>query len=512
MENTFYITTPIYYVNDIPHIGHAYTTIAADVLARYHRLAGSKVFFLTGTDEHGQKVQEAARERNISPQQHCDEMVVRFQDLWKKFNISNDDFIRTTEERHKTVVQEILTCLYKKGDIYQTSYEGWYCVPDERFWTEKDLVEGCCPECRRAVQQIKESNYFFRMSNYQKWLISYIEEHENFVLPKTRRNEIIGFLRQPLEDLCISRPQKRLSWGIPIPFDSDYVTYVWFDALINYISASEYLKDNDRFSPFWENVVHLIGKDILTTHCVYWPTMLKAMGLEPPRMVFAHGWWTIEGKKMSKSLHNTVEPNMLIENYGTDSIRFFLLREGTFGLDSDFSHKTLIHRINSDLANDLGNLLNRSLAMTIKYFDGRIPKHSSLEAIDERLREKAVQAVKKVAIHMEKIAFQKSLDSIWELVAMTNKYIDESAPWSLAKDTGKHKRLATVIYCMLESLRFISVLLFPFIPSSAEKMWEALGIKERLDQQGLDSVKKWGMLNEGTAVIKIPPLFPRIEN
>ena len=512
MEKTFYVTTPIYYVNDIPHIGHAYTTIAADVLARYHRLAGSKVFFLTGTDEHGQKVQEAAGERNISPQQHCDEMVVRFQDLWKKLNISNDDFIRTTEERHKTVVQEILTRLHKKEDIYQTSYEGWYCVPDERFWTEKDLIEGCCPECGRAVQQIKESNYFFRMSNYQKWLIRYIEEHDNFILPRTRRNEILGFLKQPLEDLCISRPRKRLSWGIPIPFDSDYVTYVWFDALINYISASKYLKDNDSFFSFWKNAVHLIGKDILTTHCVYWPTMLKAMGIEPPRMVFAHGWWTVEGKKMSKSLCNVVEPNMLIDNYGTDAIRFFLLREGAFGLDSDFSHKSLIHRINSNLANDLGNLLNRSLAMTIKYFKGRIPKPSTLEAIDERLHEKAIQVIKKVDIHMEEVAFHKSLDSIWELVGMTNKYIDESAPWSLAKDTGKQKRLATVIYSMLESLRFIAVLLYPFIPSSAEKMWEALGIKEKINQQSLDSIKNWGMLAEGTVVTKIPPLFPRIEN
>lgn len=512
MDHTFYVTTPIYYVNDIPHIGHAYTTVAADVLARYHRLKGSNVFFLTGVDEHGQKVQEAARERNISPQEHCDEMVVRFQDLWKKFNISNDDFIRTTEERHQTVVQEILTYLYRKGDIYKTSYEGWYCVPDERFWTGKDLLEGCCPECRRPVQQIKESNYFFRMSHYQQWLMDYIGTHERFVLPQTRRNEVLGFLKQPLEDLCISRPRKRLSWGIPIPFDGDYVTYVWFDALINYVSASKYLTDNDRFFPFWKNAVHLIGKDILTTHCVYWPTMLKAMGLEPPRMVFAHGWWTIDGKKMSKSLRNTVEPNMLIEHYGVDSIRFFLLREGTFGMDADFSNRALIHRVNSDLANDLGNLFNRSLAMTVKYFKGRIPKHSSFEAIDERLQEKAIQAMKNVDTHMKDIAFQKSLDSIWELIAMTNKYIDESAPWSLAKDANKQKRLATVIHSVLESLRFISILLFPFIPSSAEKMQEALGMKEPINQQTLDDMKTWDRLQEGTAVTKIPPLFPRIEN
>lgn len=512
MENTFYVTTPIYYVNDLPHIGHAYTTVAADVLARYYRLAGSKVFFLTGTDEHGQKVQEAARERGINPQAHCDEMVVRFQDLWKKFNISNDDFIRTTEERHKTIVQEILNNLYKKGDIYKKSYEGWYCVPDERFWTEKDLIEGCCPECGRAVQQIKESNYFFRMSNYQQWLIRYIEEHENFILPKTRRNEILGFLRQPLEDLCISRPRKRLSWGIPIPFDNDYVTYVWFDALINYVSAPGYLKNNHRFSPLWKNATHLIGKDILTTHSVYWPTMLKAMNLEPPRMVFAHGWWTIEGQKMSKSLRNVVEPTMLIENYGADAIRFFLLREGNFGSDSNFSHKALVHRINSDLANDLGNLLNRSLAMTIKYFNGSVPRPSNLEGIDERLQDKAVQVVKKIANHMEEIAFNKALDSIWELVRMTNKYIDETAPWALAKDKSNQRRLATVIYFMIESLRFIALSLYPFIPSSAEKMWKALGIEETLSQQKLDSINNWGDLAEETVVTKIPLLFPRIEN
>jgi methionyl-tRNA synthetase len=512
MENTFLVTTPIYYVNDIPHIGHAYTTIAADVLARYHRLAGSKVFFLTGTDEHGQKVQEAARERNITPQAHCDKMVLRFQDLWKNFNISNDDFIRTTEERHKTVVQEILSDLHKKGDIYQASYEGWYCVPDERFWTEKDLIEGCCPECRRPVQQIKESNYFFRMSNYQQWLIEYIEKHDNFILPKTRRNEIMGFLRQPLDDLCISRPRKRLSWGIPIPFDNDYVTYVWFDALINYVSTPGYAKDNDRFLPFWKNAIHLIGKDILTTHSVYWPTMLKAMGLNPPRMVFAHGWWTVEGKKMSKSLHNVVEPNMLIDKYGADAIRFFLLREGTFGTDSDFSHKTLIQRINSDLANDLGNLLNRSLAMAIKYFEGRIPKATQLEGIDEKLQTKAAQVVEQVDSHLKEVAFNRALDDIWELIGTTNKYIDETAPWLLAKDTRTQERLATVIYTMIESLRFIAVLLFPFIPSSTEKMWEALGMNEKLNQQRLDKTLIWGKLQEGTVVTKIPPLFPRIES
>jgi methionyl-tRNA synthetase len=511
MKKSFFVTTPIYYVNDIPHIGHAYTTVAADVLARYYRMEGSHVFFLTGTDEHGQKVQEAAQERNISPQEHCDHMVGRFQDLWKKFTISNDDFIRTTEERHKTVVQEILTRLYNKGDIYKTSYEGSYCVPDERFWTEKDLIDGCCPECRRPVQQIQESNYFFRMSSYHNWLIRYIEENEHFILPKTRRNEILGFLRQPLGDLCISRPRKRLSWGIPLPFDSDYVTYVWFDALINYVSTPGYLTDTENFPPLWNSAVHLIGKDILTTHSVYWPTMLRAMGLAPPRTIFAHGWWTVEGQKMSKSLRNTVEPNLLIEQYGVDAIRFFLLREGTFGLDLDFSHQALIHRINSDLANDLGNLFSRSLAMTLKYFAGRIPQPSTLEGIDEHLRETAVQVKNEVALHMENIALHKSLDAIWTLVRMTNKYIDETAPWALAKDTRQEKRLATVIHTLLESLRFITTLLFPFMPTSAEAMWRALGCSETLSQHTISNGTPWGKLTTGTAVTKIPPLFPRIE-
>ena len=512
MARTFYVTTPIYYVNDLPHIGHAYTTIAADVLARYHRLAGAEVLFLTGTDEHGQKVQEAAREKEVAPQAHCDHMVVHFQELWKKLNISHDDFIRTTESRHKSVVQSILTTLYHQGDIYKTSYEGWYCVPDERFWTKKDLVNGCCPDCGRAVQQIKESNYFFRMSNYQQWLIKYIEDHEYFILPKTRRNEILGFLKQPLEDLCISRPRARLAWGIPIPFDTDYVTYVWFDALINYVTAPGYLNDNQRFSPLWENSLHLIGKDILTTHTVYWPTMLKAMGLPPPRTVFAHGWWTIEGQKMSKSLRNVVAPTMLIEEYGVDALRFFLLREGTFGLDSDFSHRALIHRINSYLANDLGNLLNRSLAMAIKYFNGSLPSPSPLEGVDERVREKAAQVVGAVEKHLNEIAFHKALDAIWELVSLTNKYIDETAPWSLAKDSGNQERLATVVYTMLESLRYIALLLYPFIPSSAEKMWEALGITQPLRHQRLDTGTRWGSLVPGTVVTKIPPIFPRRES
>ena len=511
MPDTFFVTTPIYYVNDVPHIGHAYTTVAADALARYHRLAGKSVLFITGTDEHGQKVQEAARKRGISPQQHCDEMVLRYRELWSALSISHDDFVRTTEERHKRVVRAILTSLYQKGDIYKTSYEGWYCVPDERFWTEKDLDNHRCPECGRDVQQIRESNYFFRMGSYREWLIRYIEEHPDFILPRTRRNEMLGFLRQPLTDLCISRPRQRLSWGIPIPFDEDYVTYVWFDALINYVSTAGYLTRDERFLDLWSNAVYLIGKDILTTHCIYWPTMLRALGLNPPRTIFAHGWWTVEGQKMSKSLNNVVEPNQLIARYGADAVRFFLLREGTFGLDADFSHRAFIHRVNSELANDLGNLFNRTLAMTAKYFSGSIPSPSTADEADRRLSETAMEAVRRVDAAMTEISFHKSLDAIWELVGMTNKYIDETAPWSLAKRSGAEERLGTVIYQVIESLRFIAVLLFPFIPASAERMREALGIREPFNHRGLAALSRWGETIPGTTLTSIPQLFPRIE-
>lgn len=511
MPDTFFVTTPIYYVNDVPHIGHAYTTVAADALARYHRLAGKSVLFITGTDEHGQKVQEAARKRGISPQQHCDEMVLRYRELWSALSISHDDFVRTTEERHKRVVRAILTSLYQKGDIYKTSYEGWYCVPDERFWMEKDLDNHRCPECGRDVQQIRESNYFFRMGSYREWLIRYIEEHPDFILPRTRRNEMLGFLRQPLTDLCISRPRQRLSWGIPIPFDEDYVTYVWFDALINYVSTAGYLTRDERFLDLWSNAVHLIGKDILTTHCIYWPTMLRALGLNPPRTIFAHGWWTVEGQKMSKSLNNVVEPNQLIARYGADAVRFFLLREGTFGLDADFSHRAFIHRVNSELANDLGNLFNRTLAMTAKYFRGSIPSPSTADEADRRLSETAMEAVRRVDAAMTEISFHKSLDAIWELVGMTNKYIDETAPWSLAKRSGAEERLGTVIYQVIESLRFIAVLLFPFIPASAERMREALGIREPFNHRGLAALSRWGETIPGTTLTSIPQLFPRIE-
>jgi len=512
-EKTFYVTTPIYYVNDVPHIGHVYTTVAADVIARYMRSTGKTVMFLTGTDEHGQKVEQAARERGLSPQDHCDEMVVRFQQLWRRFNISNDDFIRTTEERHTKVVQHFLQTLHDNGDIYQSTYSGWYCVPDERFWTQKDLQDGNCPDCGREVVQIEESNYFFRMGKFQDWLIRHIEENPHFIRPETRRNEMLGFLRKPLDDLCISRPKSRLHWGVEIPFDTDYVTYVWFDALINYVTAPGYTTEDDRFHALWENCTHLIGKDILTTHTIYWPTMLKGMNLNPPRRVFAHGWWTVEGRKMSKSLRNVVEPNLLLDEYGADSIRYFILREVPFGLDGDFSIAALEGRINSDLANDLGNLLQRSLGMLGKYRDGVIPPQPGPEDMGDHTRvllEHSSRAVEELKSHMEDLAFDRALKSIWGYIGAANKYIDSAAPWTLAKE-GKDTKLDSVLYSLFEAIRQVAVMITPFMPETGQKMFRQLGLANKKDLTLITSLEKWGKLPGGTRTFKGPALFPRIE-
>lgn len=511
MSKKFYITTPIYYVNDVPHIGHAYTTIAADVAARYKRLGGHDVFFLTGTDEHGQKVQQAAIEAGKSPQDHVDSLYIRFKELWQKLNISNTDFIRTTEPRHKKVVQEILQDLHDRGEIYKDSYEGWYCMPDERFWTEKDLVDGNCPECGRKVEKIKEYNYFFKMGQHQDWLIEQIQSNEKFILPASRRNEVLGFLQKPLEDLCISRPKERLSWGIPLPFDDDYVTYVWFDALINYISVHGSLADV-RASGYWPASHHLIGKDILTTHAVYWSTMLKAMGLAVPDNIFAHGWWTVNGQKMSKSLRNVVEPNLLIEQFGVDVIRYFLLREVPFGLDGDFSHKALIGRINSDLANNLGNLVNRTLNMLGKYFKGTVPQPDAAGDEDTVLIKKCSEVVAEVDGLFDELAFSKILMKIWELLDTSNQYINNTAPWNLAKSEEGKKRLATVMYNSAEAVRVIGILISPFMPETGDKIMAQLGIDTPVNQQGLDSLKEWGWIKAGTQTHQGPQIFPRIDD
>ncbi|PNU20013.1 methionine--tRNA ligase [Geothermobacter hydrogeniphilus] len=509
MSKSFYITTPIYYVNDVPHIGHAYTTLACDVLARYKRARGYQVFFLTGTDEHGQKVEKAALTQGETPLELADRVMQRFQGLWEKLNIANTDFIRTTQERHKEGVRRLFERIEAKGDIYLGEYEDWYCTPCETFWTETQLMDGNCPDCGRPTDKLKEESYFFRMSKYQQQLLEHIEQNPDFIQPRSRRNEILNFVKEGLRDLSISRTT--FSWGIPVPGNDKHVIYVWFDALSNYITALGYPQDEDgKVEKFWPADVQVIGKDILRFHTVYWPTFLLAAGLPLPKKVFAHGWWTVEGQKMSKSLRNVVEPNMLIDKYGVDAIRYFLLREVPFGLDGDFSHSALVHRINSDLANDLGNLLSRTSSMVHKYFTGVLPAAGELEEIDRRLIEKLVpQTIAQVDEQMNALAFNKALISIWGLIAAGNKYIDDTAPWTLAKDPALQPRLATVMYNLMELQRLIALLVAPFMPQSAETILATLGCDPQ--QTSLVGRDGWGGLTTGTAIAKAPPLFPRVE-
>lgn len=508
----FYITTPIYYVNDEPHLGHAYTTIIADVFARYHRFAGDDVLFLTGTDEHGQKVAQAAKARGVDPQDHCDEMVERFRSLWSSLNVSYDDFIRTTESRHRRVVQRILQRLYDAGEIYADDYEGWYCVPDERFWTEKDLVDGKCPECGRKVTRISEKNYFFRMGKYQAWLTDRIRNDSRLVLPATRRNEMLGFLRRPLNDLCISRPKARLSWGIPLPFDESYVCYVWFDALINYITAAGYLQNTEAFARWWPASCHLIGKDILTTHCIYWPTMLKAMGVDTPETVMAHGWWLVDEEKMSKSLGNVIRPLDLAEKYGVDAFRYFLVREMVLGTDSTFSETGFIHRYNSELANDLGNLLNRTVVMACRYLDGQVPESDVNHPVLTTLKEQAHRTLDGVMDALGDMNPTGILDAIWDLVRQANRFAEAQAPWNLARDPENRVVLKATIYGLLETMRYLAVLLFPVLPDKSEEMWEQIGADGDVKTQTIQDLRLWGGLRAGAQVSAGGPIFPRIES
>ncbi len=512
----FYITTPIYYVNDVPHIGHAYTTVAADVLARYWRLRGRKVFFLTGLDEHGQKVQQAAAKAGIDPQLHCDKLAPQFQTLWKRLNISNDAFIRTTDSLHKSVVQRYLQELYDNQLIYKDSYTGWYCTFDERFWTEKDVENGLCPDCKRPVEKLSEHNYFFKMGQYQERLIDYINTHEQFIRPESRRNEVLGFLTsQKLGDLSISRPKSRLAWGIELPFDRDYVTYVWFDALVNYLSALEYLPQGKPIgTSYWPASVHLVGKDILTTHAVYWSTMLMALNLPLPETIFAHGWWTVDGEKMSKSRGNVIDPNKMVEAYGVDAFRYFLLREVPFGQDGDFSQAAMVASINSDLANGIGNLLSRTLTMIERFAGGKIPDHG-MPAVPELERTIAAAATELPAILEEgfvALKFRDNLQAIWKLVGLCDEYIDKAAPWKLAKSLDDGPKLNTILNTAVRALRLLAVSIYPFMPQTAREVAHQLGCPFDFSKAVPASAYHWNSELPASAVVKGAPLFPRIES
>ncbi len=510
MDKKFYITTPIYYVNDVPHIGHAYTTIAADVMARYKRLGGYDCFFLTGTDEHGQKVEKAAREAGLQPIELADQVVGRFKGLWKKLNISANDFIRTTEQRHYKAVTALFQRVWEQGDIYLGDYEDWYCTPCETFWTQTQLGEGnTCPDCRRPTERLKEKSYFFRMSKYQEPLLRFLQEHPDFIYPPSRYNEIISFVKGGLRDLSISRTT--FKWGIPVPNDPTHVIYVWFDALTNYITAVGFPDDLERFNRYWPADWHIIGKDILRFHAVYWPTFLMSAGLPLPRRIFAHGWWTVEGQKMSKSLGNVIDPTKLVEEYGVDPIRYFLLREVPFGGDGDFSRSSLIHRINGELANDLGNTFSRVLAMVNRYCAGVIPSPSDSTTESGQLGEHIERAFECVHEHMEQLAFHQALAAIWELIDAINKYLDTTSPWHLAKQQEKRKALEEVLVNSLSALRVVSLLLSPFIPASAQRMWQMMGLPGEVEGQRLDEARRWGPIPGGLKVAPAAPLFPRLE-
>lgn len=504
----FYVTTPIYYVNDKPHIGHAYTTVLADVLARYHRLLGVPTHFLTGTDEHGQKVQQAADKAGITPRQQVDQTVVRFQELWRKLAITNDDFIRTTEPRHVRVVQAILQDLHGRDEIYRAEYDGWYCTPCERFFMDRDLAADACPECKRPVERIRESNYFFRMGAYQEWLIDYIKRTPKFIQPDFRRNETLGFLRKKLNDLCISRPKARLAWGIELPFDRDYVTYVWFDALVNYISAIGYRADDAQFRKWWPATYHLIGKDILTTHTVYWPIMLKAMGVPLPETVFAHGWWLFGDSRMSKSTGNVVDPMEIADRYGVEPFRYFLMAEMVLGQDASFSEEAFIRRYNTDLANDIGNLLSRTVKMVTTYAGGRIPGPGPVGVEEEVLRAAVSDAVRIMEESIVSMRIDLGIGAVSAAVRAANRYLEQRQPWTLGKQ-GATAELGTVLHYAAETLRVVSGLLFPVIPERMTALRRTLGIGDARPE--LADLGRWGGVAPGTAIGPMIILFPRIE-
>ncbi len=509
MEKTYYLTTPIYYVNGKPHIGHAYTTILCDAFARYHRMLGENVFFLTGTDEHGIKVQKAATEQKKEPKEFVDGIVPHFKELWRQFGITYDRFIRTTDEDHKKVVQSILEDLEKKGDIYKASYHGWYCLPCESFWTELQLKDGKCPDCNRGVDKLEEENYFFKLSKYQAWLIDHIGKNPGFIQPEYRKNEILAFLREPLEDLCITRPKARLTWGIDYPGSKDHVIYVWFDALVNYITAASYKIDEKKFKKLWPADVHMIAKDILRQHAIYWPIMLKAMGVEMPKMVFAHGWWKIGGAKVSKSVGNIVDPVEIIKKYGVDAFRYFLLRELTLGLDGTYSEDLLAERYNSDLANDLGNLWHRTASMIEKYFGGKVPQASS-NIFKIPLLQNTLNLWDEVTRAILNYDPREALAKVWSIITAANQFVEEKKPWVLAKDPAKQQELADALYALAECVAHIAVLLQAFMPATAKTMLGRLKVQAYQHiRNGKDFCKAF--VTAETLIEKGEPLFPRLD-
>ena len=527
MAKTVYITTPLYYVNAAPHIGHSYTTIAADCLARYGRLRGDEVFLLTGTDEHGQKIHQAADAAGLSPQVFVDQVVEQFAALWKTLTISHDDFIRTTQPRHVRAVQTILTRLHDAGKLTRATYQGWYCTPDETFWTEAELAAGraeqtapACPTCQRPLDAVKEEGWSLRLRASQAWLRGFVESHPTFVQPQSRRNELLGLLEEPLpEYLCITRPRQRVSWGIPVPFSREHVVYVWFDALLNYITVPGYVDDAARFARLWPATVQLIGKDILRHHAVYWPIMLHEMGLpdaQMPQRIFAHGWWKIGEQKMSKSLGNIVDPRVVIgqvlkgQPLATDIYRYFLLREVPFGQDGEFSEDALFMRFGADLANDLGNLVHRTLSMIHRYADGKLPAAESVgyAVEDEPLRAAALALPQTLDETMTALNFSAALEAIMRLVNQANRYIEQQAPWQLAK-ASHQARLMTVLALLAELLRVVSIVLEPFMPSVAESIWRQLGFGEA--PRRLHDVSRWPGLTPGQPIGQPRVLFPKAE-
>ena len=509
-KKPFYITTPIYYPSAKLHIGHAYCTTIADAIARFHRLEGDDVFFLTGSDEHGLKIQQKAEEAGVTPIEYTDKIVAGFQNLWKRLSISNDDFIRTTQKRHERVVQEVFRRIYAKGDIYKGEYKGLYCTPCESYWTEHQLDEnGCCPDCHRPVQEVAEEAYFFKMSKYQDRVLQYIEEHPDFIQPVSRRNEMINFIKQGLDDLCISRTS--FNWGIPVPIDPKHVIYVWFDALTNYLTPIGYLDNPEMFQKYWPADLHLFGKEIVRFHTIIWPCILMALDLPLPKKVYGHGWLIVDGDKMSKSKGNVVDPIGLIDEFGADAIRYFLLREINLGQDGNFSRDALIGRINSDLANDLGNLLHRTLSMTLKFQDGVVKAPAGESDVDRSLKEDARETVAFFEKNMEDMQLSLTIKKVWAFISRANKYIDETAPWALAKDPAKKQELANVLYNLTEALRVISVLISPFMPTTAVRIWQQLGLAQDFASVRTEDIEQWGGVPAGLHVGTPEQLFPRIE-